>query len=100
MSITQGKAQLKAALASVTWAIPTSALSIAQPTLNTSFGRIDAQQFAGEEAAVTSAQFPYVRIWLPDGEEQRKTSGGDLASEKWQLTPAHLFVYQCGFTKD
>src|SRR5579859_1482258 len=100
MSVTQGKVQLKAALASVSWSIPTSAQNIAQPVLATSFGRIDTQQFAGEEAAVTSDHFPYVRIWMPDGDEQRKTSGGDLASEKWQLTAAHLWIYQSGFVKD
>jgi len=100
VSLAQGKAQLKAALATVTWAIPSSAQGITQPALATSFGRIDTQQFAGEEAAVTSAVMPYCRIWFPEGDERRKTSGGDLASEKWQLSAAHLFIYQSGFVKD
>lgn len=100
MSVTFGKVQLKAAVGAVTWAIPASASAITQPVLATAFGRVDTQQFAGEEAAVTSAQFPYCRIWIPDLEEVRKTSGGDLASEKWQTFPAHLFIYQSGLTKD
>jgi hypothetical protein len=100
MSLVGAKTQLKSALQSVSWAIPTSAQTITAPALLTTFGRVDTQQFAGEDAAVDSSQFPYCRIWIPDLDERRETDGGDAISQKKQLFPAHLFIYQAGFTKD
>ena len=100
MSFGGSKAQLKTALQSVTWVIPTSAASITAPTLLTSFGRVDNQQFAGEDAAVPSSQFPYCRISIPDLDEKRVSDGGDAISQKAQKFPAHLFIYMSGFNKD
>lgn len=100
MSFGGAKAQLKTALQSVTWTIPTSAAGITTPALLTSFGRVDNQQFAGEDAAVPASQFPYCRIHIPDLDEKRKTDGGDAISQKAQIFPAHLFVYMAGMAKD
>jgi len=100
VSLGGAKAQLKTALTSVTWAIPTSAVGITAPTLLTSFGRVDTQQFAGEDAAVSANQFPYCRISIPELDERRKSDGGDAISQKAQIFPAHLFIYMAGLNKD
>lgn len=100
MSFGGAKAQLKTALQSVTWVIPPSAQGITQPALATSYGRVDSQQFAGEDAAIPSDQFPYCRISIPDLPEHRISDGGDLGSYKQQMFPAHLFVYMAGLTQD
>lgn len=100
MSYANGKAMLKTALQAVTWVIPASASAIANPTLHTAFGRVDTQQFVGEDAAVDAGSFPYVRIAMPDLDEHRTTSGGDAASYKEQRFAAHLFIYQAGMAKD
>jgi hypothetical protein len=100
MSLGGAKAQLKIVLSTISWSIPTSAQGITAPALRTTFGRVDNQQFAGEDAAIDSSQFPYCRISIPDLDERRKTDGGDAISSKQQLFPAHLFVYQAGFASD
>jgi hypothetical protein len=100
VSLGGAKAQLKTALQTVTWTIPASAAGITAPTLLTAFGRVDNQQFAGEDAAVPASQFPYCRIAIPEIEEKRKSDGGDAISQKAQIFPAHLFIYMAGMNKD
>jgi hypothetical protein len=100
VSFTSAKIQLKAALQAITWVIPASAAGILQPTLHTSYQRVDTQQFAGEETALDDSQLPYVRMWIPTLDEHRITSGGDAGSYKEQRFPAHLFIYQAGLAKD
>lgn len=100
MSFGGAKAQLKTALQTVTWAIPASAAAITAPTLLTAFGRVDSQQFAGEDAAVPANQFPFCRISIPELDEKRKSDGGDAISQKAQIFPAHLFIYMAGLNKD
>ena len=100
MSLGGAKAQLAIALGSVIWTIPASAAAINAPALKTSFGRVDTQQFVGEDAAVPQTQFPYCRIHIPDLDERRKSDGGDAISQKQQLFAAHLFIYNSGYAKD
>ncbi len=100
MSFTAAKTQLKAALQAITWTIPASATGILNPVLRTSYGRVDTQQFVGEEAAIATDVMPYVRMWIPGLDEKRITSGGDAGSYKEQRFPAHLFIYQAGLAKD
>ncbi|HEV2036885.1 MAG TPA: hypothetical protein VGU71_22265 [Candidatus Dormibacteraeota bacterium] len=100
MSFGGAKAQLKTALQTVTWIIPASAAAITAPALLTAFGRVDTQQFAGEDAAVPASQFPYCRISIPELDEKRKTDGGDAISQKAQIFPAHMFIYMAGYNKD
>lgn len=100
MSLGGAKAQLKTALQSVSWAIPASAQGITNPALLTAFGRVDTQQFVGEDASIPASQFPYCRIAIPDLEEVRKSDGGDAISQKQQLFTAHLFIYMAVLATD
>ena len=100
MSITGAKAQLKTAISGITWTLPSSASGIAYLTAKTQFGRVDDQQAGGGDVDVPESQFPYCRIHLPDGNEQRYTDGGDAASLKNQRIPAHLFIYNAGYSRD
>lgn len=100
MSFGGAKAQLATALAGISWTIPTSASSITAPALKTSFGRVDTQQFVGEDAAVDAGHWPYCRVLLPSLDEQRKSDGGDAISQKEQVIPVHIFIYMAGYAKD
>lgn len=96
MSDNSASALLQTAVQAVTWTIPSTATGISNAT-NTAFVTVDTEQFS---YFLDANKLPYCRIWIPDINEFRETSGGDSGSYKRRDFQAILFIYWQSFSKD